>query len=68
MNFAKVISNSDHLPVVGSHQCIDIGPVGSFWPDAFDWKHRCRKISLKYNCGATWVYFRILFTFICVQT
>lgn len=57
MNFAEVISNSDHLPVVGSHQCIDIGPIGSFWPDTFDTATRgCGKMSLKYNCDATGVY------------
>lgn len=38
MDFAEVISNSYHLPIVGSHQCIDICPIGSFWPDTKDLK------------------------------
>ena len=36
MDFAKVISNSDHLSVVGSYQRVDICPIRSFWPDTLD--------------------------------
>lgn len=38
MDFAKVISNSDHLSVVGSHQSIDVCSIRSFWPDTKDLK------------------------------
>lgn len=49
MDFAKVISHSDHSSIVGAHERIDICPIGSFWPDTFDmgtWGWG-RKISLK---------------------
>ena len=47
MDFAKVISNSYHLPIVGPHQRVDICPIRSFWPDTFNMGTRVQKISLK---------------------
>lgn len=57
MNFTKVIGNSYHLPVMGSHQRVDVCPIGAFWPDTFDMEGRgVEKVSQSWSWGCLTVY------------